>query len=178
MGKQQNDIASCSNGKNMLIAGDSLRVTENYYAGIFAEKENNSNQDSVYSKIILKLIKIGGSKKNVTFFLDPDQAEYLYVLSKKFIDITYHSYKEGQKVRQLIINRQSVYNGQLSKYPWYIEIKEGDEKLFININDEQFFIFMNRIHRFIELFCHGYSNYIINLKLGYEAEIASRMYQK
>lgn len=170
--RQQNDIASCSNGKNMLIASDSLKITEHYYAGIFTEKEVIGDKET-YSRIGLTLIKIGGSKEHVTFFMQPDQADYIYECSKKFMDMSYFSYRPG---RQITINRQSIYNGRPSQYPWYIEIMEKDKKMFINLTDENFFVFMNRIHRFIKVFSYGYSYYIIQKKMEYDSKWGGKEY--
>ena len=57
---------------------------------------------------------------------DRDQAEYLYEFAKSFGDCSYSSCKknEAQKLkRTLLVRRQSFYNNQPKKYPWYLEIE-------------------------------------------------------
>ncbi len=85
MKKQARDIAKTSNGKVVLVAADELKVTSSFYGSIFAEKEK-INGKTEYSKIPISLLEVGGSKKNVTFYLDVDQAEYLYEFAKSFGD--------------------------------------------------------------------------------------------
>lgn len=100
MKKQARDIAKTSNGKVVLVAADELKVTSSFYGSIFAEKEK-INGKTEYSKIPISLLEVGGSKKNVTFYLDVDQAEYLYEFAKSFGDCSYSSCKknEAQKHR-------------------------------------------------------------------------------
>lgn len=88
MKKQARDIAKTSNGKVVLVAADELKVTSSFYGSIFAEKEK-INGKTEYSKIPISLLEVGGSKKNVTFYLDVDQAEYLYEFAKSFGDCSY-----------------------------------------------------------------------------------------
>lgn len=148
MKKQARDIAKTSNGKVVLVAADELKVTSSFYGSIFAEKEK-INGKTEYSKIPISLLEVGGSKKNVTFYLDVDQAEYLYEFAKSFGDCSYSSCKknEAQKLkRTLLVRRQSFYNNQPKKYPWYLEIEvtknEKKEKSCINMTDEGFFTFL------------------------------------
>lgn len=93
MKKQARDIAKTSNGKVVLVAADELKVTSSFYGSIFAEKEK-INGKTEYSKIPISLLEVGGSKKNVTFYLDVDQAEYLYEFAKSFGDCSYSSCKK------------------------------------------------------------------------------------
>lgn len=155
MKKQARDIAKTSNGKVVLVAADELKVTSSFYGSIFAEKEK-INGKTEYSKIPISLLEVGGSKKNVTFYLDVDQAEYLYEFAKSFGDCSYSSCK----------------NNQPKKYPWYLEIEvtknEKKEKSCINMTDEGFFTFMNRIHRFIDCFVTAYSTNIMKMKFNNE----------
>ncbi len=72
MKKQAKDIAKTSNGKVVLVASDELKVTSSFYGSIFAEREE-INGKKEYSKIPISLLEVGGSKKNVTFYLDVDQ---------------------------------------------------------------------------------------------------------
>ena len=174
MKKQERDIAKTSNGKVVLIAADELKITSSFYGSIFAEKEEIDGRTE-YSKIPISLLEVGGSKKNVTFYLDVDQAEYLYEFSRAFQDCSYTSYKENDAKtlnRSLLIRRQSYYNNQPRKFPWYLEIKvtkNGQtEKSCINMTDETFFVFMNRIHRFINCFVTAYSTNIAEMKYEYE----------
>ena len=181
--RQPADIAKANNKDTVLSASDGLKITSKYYGGIFAETENIDGNKG-YSKIPISLLATGGSKKNVTFYLDVDEAEYLYEFSKAFSDCSYSSYKERNGVRRtLLIKRQSFYNNQKMKYPWYIEIKnmqletkngkteiKKTEKRSINISDKDFFTVMNRIHRFIHCFVNAYSTNIIRMKLEYEKE--------
>lgn len=174
MKKQARDIAKTSNGKVVLVAADELKVTSSFYGSIFAEKEK-INGKTEYSKIPISLLEVGGSKKNVTFYLDVDQAEYLYEFAKSFGDCSYSSCKknEVQKLkRTLLARRQSFYNNQPKKYPWYLEIEvtknEKKEKSCINMTDEGFFTFMNRIHRFIDCFVTAYSTNIMKMKFNNE----------
>lgn len=174
MKKQARDIAKTSNGKVVLVAADELKVTSSFYGSIFAEKEK-INGKTEYSKIPISLLEVGGSKKNVTFYLDVDQAEYLYEFAKSFGDCSYSSCKknEAQKLkRTLLVRRQSFYNNQPKKYPWYLEIEvtknEKKEKSCINMTDEGFFTFMNRIHRFIDCFVTAYSTNIMKMKFNNE----------
>lgn len=174
MKKQARDIAKTSNGKVVLVAADELKVTSSFYGSIFAEKEK-INGKTEYSKIPISLLEVGGSKKNVTFYLDVDQAEQLYEFAKSFGDCSYSSCKknEAQKLkRTLLVRRQSFYNNQPKKYPWYLEIEvtknEKKEKSCINMTDEGFFTFMNRIHRFIDCFVTAYSTNIMKMKFNNE----------
>lgn len=174
MKKQARDIAKTSNGKVVLVAADELKVTSSFYGSIFAEKEK-INGKTEYSKIPISLLEVGGSKKNVTFYLDVDQAEYLYEFAKSFGDCSYSSCKknEAQKLkRTLLVRRQSFYNNQPKKYPQYLEIEvtknEKKEKSCINMTDEGFFTFMNRIHRFIDCFVTAYSTNIMKMKFNNE----------
>lgn len=174
MKKQARDIAKTSNGKVVLVAADELKVTSSFYGSIFAEKEK-INGKTEYSKIPISLLEVGGSKKNVTFYPDVDQAEYLYEFAKSFGDCSYSSCKknEAQKLkRTLLVRRQSFYNNQPKKYPWYLEIEvtknEKKEKSCINMTDEGFFTFMNRIHRFIDCFVTAYSTNIVKMKFNNE----------
>lgn len=174
MKKQARDIAKTSNGKVVLVTADELKVTSSFYGSIFAEKEK-INGKTEYSKIPISLLEVGGSKKNVTFYLDVDQAEYLYEFAKSFGDCSYSSCKknEAQKLkRTLLVKRQSFYNNQPKKYPWYLEIEvtknEKKEKSCINMTDEGFFTFMNRIHRFIDCFVTAYSTNIMKMKFNNE----------
>lgn len=174
MKKQARDIAKTSNGKVVLVATDDLKITSSFYGSIFAEKEE-INGKTEYSKIPISLLEVGGSKKNVTFYLDIDQAEYLYEFAKSFQDCSYSSYKEieTQKLsRSLLVRRQSYYKNQPKNFPWYLEIqvtKKGKtEKSCINMTDEGFFTFMNRIHRFIDCFVTAYSTNIMKMKYEYE----------
>lgn len=144
MKKQARDIAKTSNGKVVLVAADELKVTSSFYGSIFAD-------------------------------LDVDQAEYLYEFAKSFGDCSYSSCKknEAQKLkRTLLVRRQSFYNNQPKKYPWYLEIEvtknEKKEKSCINMTDEGFFTFMNRIHRFIDCFVTAYSTNIMKMKFNNE----------
>lgn len=81
---------------------------------------------------------------------------------------------EAQKLkRTLLVRRQSFYNNQPKKYPWYLEIEvtknEKKEKSCINMTtDEGFFTFMNRIHRFIDCFVTAYSTNIMKMKFNNE----------
>ena len=151
MKKQARDIAKTSNGKVVLVAADELKVTSSFYGSIFAEKEK-INGKTEYSKIPISLLEVGGSKKNVTFYLDVDEAQKLK--------------------RTLLVRRQSFYNNQPKKYPWYLEIEvtknEKKEKSCINMTDEGFFTFMNRIHRFIDCFVTAYSTNIMKMKFNNE----------
>lgn len=174
MKKQATDIAKTSNGKVVLIATDELKVTSSFYGSIFAEKEA-INGKTEYSKIPISLLEVGGSKKNVTFYLDVDQAEYLYEFARAFQDCSYSSYKENDAKtlsRSLLVRRQSYYNNQVRKFPWYLEIQvtknKQTEKSCINMTDEGFFTFMNRIHRFIGCFVTAYSTNIAKMKYDYE----------
>ena len=151
-----------------------LKQIQSYRESIFAEKEK-INGKTEYSKIPISLLEVGGSKKNVTFYLDVDQAEYLYEFAKSFGDCSYSSCKknEAQKLkRTLLVRRQSFYNNQPKKYPWYLEIEvtknEKKEKSCINMTDEGFFTFMNRIHRFIDCFVTAYSTNIMKMKFNNE----------
>lgn len=137
MKKQARDIAKTSNGKVVLVAADELKVTSSFYGSIFAEKEK-INGKTEYSKIPISLLEVGGSKKNVTFYLDVDQAEYLYEFAKSFGDCSYSSCKKKK------------------------------EKSCINMTDEGFFTFMNRIHRFIDCFVTAYSTNIMKMKFNNE----------
>ena len=103
MKKQARDIAKTSNGKVVLVAADELKVTSSFYGSIFAEKEK-INGKTEYSKIPISLLEVGGSKKNVTFYLDVDQAEYLYEFAKSFGDCSYSSCKknEAQKLKRTL----------------------------------------------------------------------------
>lgn len=146
MKKQARDIAKTSNGKVVLVAADELKVTSSFYGSM-----------------------------NVTFYLDVDQAEYLYEFAKSFGDCSYSSCKknEAQKLKRiLLVRRQSFYNNQPKKYPWYLEIEvtknEKKEKSCINMTDEGFFTFMNRIHRFIDCFVTAYSTNIMKMKFNNE----------
>ena len=139
MKKQARDIAKTSNGKVVLVAADELKVTSSFYGSIFAEKEK-INGKTEYSKIPISLLEVGGSKKNVTFYLDVDQAEYLYEFAKSFGDCSYSSCKKNEK----------------------------KEKSCINMTDEGFFTFMNRIHRFIDCFVTAYSTNIMKMKFNNE----------
>lgn len=92
-----------------------------------------------------------------------------------FGDCSYSSCKknEAQKLkRTLLVRRQSFYNNQPKKYPWYLEIEvtknEKKEKSCINMTDEGFFTFMNRIHRFIDCFVTAYSTNIMKMKFNNE----------
>ena len=183
MKKQARDIAKTSNGKVVLVAADELKVTSSFYGSIFAEKEK-INGKTEYSKIPISLLEVGGSKKNVTFYLDVDQAEYLYEFAKSFGDCSYSSCKknEAQKLkRTLLVRRQSFYNNQPKKYPWYLEIEvtknEKKEKSCINMTDEGFFTFMNRIHRFIDCFVTAYSTNIMKMKFNNEQNWKQRSKQ-
>ena len=174
MKKQARDIAKTSNGKVVLVAADELKVTSSFYGSIFAAKEK-INGKTEYSKIPISLLEVGGSKKNLTFYLDVDQAEYLYEFAKSFGDCSYSSCKknEAQKLKRiLLVRRQSFYNNQPKKYPWYLEIEvtknEKKEKSCINMTDEGFFTFMNRIHRFIDCFVTAYSTNIMKMKFNNE----------
>ena len=73
---------------------------------------------------------------------------------------------------ELKVRRQSFYNNQPKKYPWYLEIEvtknEKKEKSCINMTDEGFFTFMNRIHRFIDCFVTAYSTNIMKMKFNNE----------
>lgn len=140
MKKQARDIAKTSNGKVVLVAADELKVTSSFYGSIFAEKEK-INGKTEYSKIPISLLEVGGSKKNVTFYLDVDQAEYLYEFAKSFGDCSYSSCKKKN---------------------------EKKEKSCINMTDEGFFTFMNRIHRFIDCFVTAYSTNIMKMKFNNE----------
>lgn len=75
-------------------------------------------------------------------------------------------------MRTLLVRRQSFYNNQPKKYPWYLEIEvtknEKKEKSCINMTDEGFFTFMNRIHRFIDCFVTAYSTNIMKMKFNNE----------
>lgn len=106
MKKQARDIAKTSNGKVVLVAADELKVTSSFYGSIFAEKEK-INGKTEYSKIPISLLEVGGSKKNVTFYLDVDQAEYLYEFAKSFGDCSYSSCKknEAQKLKRTLLVR-------------------------------------------------------------------------
>lgn len=73
-----NDIATASNGRNMLIASDILYPAVRNYASVFADKEEVNGQ-ILYSRVGLSLLAIGGSKEYVRFYLDVDQCEYLYL---------------------------------------------------------------------------------------------------
>ena len=155
MKKQARDIAKTSNGKVVLVAADELKVTSSFYGSIFAEKEK-INGKTEYSKIPISLLEVGGSKKNVTFYLDVDQAEYLYEFAKSFGDCSYSSCKKNEAQtlkRTLLVRRQSFYK---------------KEKSCINMTDEGFFTFMNRIHRFIDCFVTAYSTNIIKMKFNNE----------
>lgn len=154
--RQPADIAKANNKDTVLIASDGLKITSKYYGGIFAETENIDGNKG-YSKIPISLLATGGSKKNVTFYLDVDEAEYLYEFSKAFSDCSYSSYKERNGDMQL-----ETKNGKT-------EIKKT-EKRSINISDKDFFTVMNRIHRFIHCFVNAYSTNIIRMKLEYEKE--------
>lgn len=149
MKKQARDIAKTSNGKVVLVAADELKVTSSFYGSIFAEKEK-INGKTEYSKIPISLLEVGGSKKNVTFYLDVDQAEYLYEFAKSFGDCSYSSCKknEAQKLKRTL--------------------NEKKEKSCINMTDEGFFTFMNRIHRFIDCFVTAYSTNIMKMKFNNE----------
>lgn len=125
MKKQARDIAKTSNGKVVLVAADELKVTSSFYGSIFAEKEK-INGKTEYSKIPISLLEVGGSKKNVTFYLDVDHLE---------IEVTKN---------------------------------EKKEKSCINMTDEGFFTFMNRIHRFIDCFVTAYSTNIMKMKFNNE----------
>lgn len=78
----------------------------------------------------------------------------------------------GSIKRTLLVRRQSFYNNQPKKYPWYLEIEvtknEKKEKSCINMTDEGFFTFMNRIHRFIDCFVTAYSTNIMKMKFNNE----------
>lgn len=147
-----NDIATASNGRNMLIASDILYPAVRNYASVFADKEEVNGQ-ILYSRVGLSLLAIGGSKEYVRFYLDVDQCEYLYLLSKDFHDIHYESVKEStnNNTRSLVINRNSFYKDKPTTYPWYIAIRENGKQMSINLTDEQFFSIMSRIHRWIAL---------------------------
>lgn len=90
------------------------------------------------------------------------------------IVVTVHAKKnEAQKLKRiLLVRRQSFYNNQPKKYPWYLEIEvtknEKKEKSCINMTDEGFFTFMNRIHRFIDCFVTAYSTNIMKMKFNNE----------
>lgn len=154
----------------MLIATDKLYPAVNNYAGVFAEKEDVNGQ-TLYSRVVLSILAIGGSKKYVQFYLDVDQCEYLYLLSKDYQDVKYESTKEsptnGNMKRKLIINRNSYYNGKETSYPWYISIDDGNQ-MYINLTDEQFFSVMSRIHRWINLVANNYAGYLMKKKFDYE----------
>lgn len=104
MKKQARDIAKTSNGKVVLVAADELKVTSSFYGSIFAEKEK-INGKTEYSKIPISLLEVGGSKKNVTFYLDVDQAEYLYEFAKSFGDCSYSSCKKTDEGFFTFMNR-------------------------------------------------------------------------
>ena len=164
-----NDIATASNGRNMLIASDILYPAVRNYASVFADKEEVNGQ-ILYSRVGLSLLAIGGSKEYVRFYLDVDQCEYLYLLSKDFHDIHYESVKEStnNNTRSLEINRNSFYKDKPTTYPWYIAIRENGKQMSINLTDEQFFSIMSRIHRWIALVANHYAGYIMSKKFEFE----------
>lgn len=93
MKKQARDIAKTSNGKVVLVAADELKVTSSFYGSIFAEKEK-INGKTEYSKIPISLLEVGGSKKNVTFYLDVDQQNiYMNLPNHLGIVVTVHAKK-------------------------------------------------------------------------------------
>ena len=110
MKKQARDIAKTSNGKVVLVAADELKVTSSFYGSIFAEKEK-INGKTEYSKIPISLLEVGGSKKNVTFYLDVDQAEYLYEFANHLgIVVTVHAKKnEAQKLKRNFIGKTTEF---------------------------------------------------------------------
>ena len=110
MKKQARDIAKTSNGKVVLVAADELKVTSSFYGSIFAEKEK-INGKTEYSKIPISLLEVGGSKKNVTFYLDDGSGRIIYMNLPNHLGIvvTVHAKKnEAQKLkRTLLVRRQS-----------------------------------------------------------------------
>lgn len=124
-----NDIATASNGRNMLIASDILYPAVRNYASVFADKEEVNGQ-ILYSRVGLSLLAIGGSKEYVRFYLDVDQCEYLYLLSKDFHDIHYESVKEStnNNTRSLVINRNSFYKDKPQHIPGILQSERTESK--------------------------------------------------
>lgn len=168
--RQPNDIAKASNKTHMLIVTDKLYPTVYNYASVFADKEEVNGQ-KLYSRVELTLIEKGGSKNYVKFYLEVDQCDYLYLLSKDCQDVRYESFKEGKitKVkRKLTVNRNTYMKGEETSYPWYIAINNDGNQMFINLTDEDFFSLMSRIHRWINLVANNYAGYLMKKKFDYE----------
>ena len=174
MKKQARDIAKTSNGKVVLVAADELKVTSSFYGSIFAEKEK-INGKTEYSKIPISLLEVGGSKKNVTFYLDVDQAEYLYEFAKSFGDCSYSSCKknEAQKLkRTLLVKRQSFYNNQ-PKNKTMNPIHKSKKSFICHIDTAFFFLFIFsnlnfQIPWIIDCFVTAYSTNIMKMKFNNE----------
>lgn len=186
------DIAQYSNNKNMLIASDYLKITKNYYGSIHAEKEGNEIEWKQYSRIRFTLIEHKNkSKQHCMFNLSVDDCRWIFhMISCNVINWTFSREKiVGENVSKILIKRQSTDSyGKPRKLPWYIEISNGTgvpeqkgnlntckkgtykekTKLYINISDENFYTFMKRIERFIEIFETAYSGYIMQQKVKYE----------
>lgn len=189
------DIAQYSNNKNMLIASDYLKITNNRYGSIHAEREDDGSGRKKYSRIHFTLIEHQTkSKKNCTFNLTVDDCRWIFhIIECNVINWSFSREKIiGKDVSKLTIKRQATDQyGKPRRLPWYIEISNGTgipetmgnlttckkgsyqekTKLSINMADENFYMFMKRIDRFIDIFEIGYSGYIVQQKLNTEENL-------
>lgn len=191
--RNEEDIVQYSNNRNMLIASDYLKVTNYLYGSIHAEKENDGNGKNRYSRIRFTMIEHQKkSKQFCNFNLTVDDCRWIFHVSDSNV-LNWEFLKEkviGENVNKLTIKRQAVdQNGNPRFLPWYIEISNGSAvpevngnlttykrgtyeektKLGINMSDENFYTFMYRIIRFIEIFENGYANYIVQKKFEFES---------
>lgn len=171
MNKFEKDIAKKSNGKNVMVATDGLNYSLLNYATIHAQKEPVAGTNiEMYSKISISIMAVGGSKKNVVFYLEPEEIVYLYKCIEKYMhlyDFVHESYKEhNENSRKLVIKRNCTYNGRASAYPWYTEITVNGQKMFINLTDEDMFEFYECIYRYIRAFENAYGSMIMRKKVA------------
>ena len=120
---------------NSVINDYNYKLLDNY-ASVFAEKEEVNGQ-KLYSRVELTLIEKGGSKNYVKFYLEVDQCDYLYLLSKDCQDVRYESFKKTKETnvkRKLTVNRNSYMKGEETSYPWYIAINDNGNQMFINFD--------------------------------------------
>lgn len=191
--KSPRDICSYSNGRVMLIAEDRLQITEQYYGSIHAEKEN-VNGKSYYSRIRITLINYNNSKSEYVYSnLDVDTVRWLHHMANIHGDT--FEYRQERvmdgKVKKLQILRQPKdQHGNIKKIPWFISVEEGTANTFkknnlitynpstykrttgsfINMSDKDYWIFINRIYRFIEIVENGAANFIWQKKYYFQQQ--------
>lgn len=193
--RNQEDIATYTNGRNMLVATDHL-VISGKYGSVHAEKESFGENRTMYSRIRFTLLEFQ-SKANCKFNLTVDDCRWImHMLESNVYEWAFHREKIiGSEVSKLVIARQPKdQNGRDRNLPWYIEISNGTgnpikrgalticqtgsyvqkQKLYLNLSEEDFYKFMKRIVCFIEIFEVGYAPYIVNQKIAYEQNIKEK----